>query len=60
MQKSICQNLIMRQSYEPRRIFLPAFICLDFSNMAIFYVKAKPYVVASSAGLAGKRMGAHA
>ena len=35
-QKSVCQNLIMEQSYyEPRRIFLQANTCLDFPNMAI-------------------------
>jgi hypothetical protein len=33
--KSVGQNLIMKQSYGRRRIFLPAFICLDFPNMAI-------------------------
>jgi hypothetical protein len=30
MQKWVCQNLIMGQSYGPRRIFLPAITCLDF------------------------------
>jgi hypothetical protein len=34
-QKSVCQNLIMGQSYEPRRTFLPAFTCLDFPNMVV-------------------------
>ena len=34
-QKSVCQNLIMGQSYGLRRIFLPAFPILDFPNMAI-------------------------
>jgi hypothetical protein len=46
----------MLKSYESRRIFLLAFKCLDFSNMAISY--AKPYVPAPGAGLAGKPMGA--
>ena len=27
MQKFVCQNLVMGQSYGPRRIFLPAFTC---------------------------------
>ena len=35
IQKSVCQNLVMGQSYGSCRIFLPAFICLDFPNMAI-------------------------
>jgi hypothetical protein len=39
-------------------IFLPAFLILDFSNMAISY--AKPDVAAQGAGLAGKPMGAQA
>ena len=34
MQKSVSQNLIMGQSYEPRGIFLPAFFMSRFSNMA--------------------------
>jgi hypothetical protein len=55
-QKSVFQNLIMKLSYGPRKIFLPAFICLGFPNMAISF--AKPYVVALGAGLAGKPMGA--
>ena len=33
--KTLCQNSIMGQSYGHRGIFLPAFICLDFPNMAI-------------------------
>jgi hypothetical protein len=32
MQKSVCQNFIMGQSYGLRRIFLPAFPILDFSK----------------------------
>ena len=58
MQKSVCQNLVMGQSYGPRRILSPAITCLDFPNMAISY--AKPYEAAPGAGLAGKPMGAQA
>jgi hypothetical protein len=43
MQKSACQNLTMVQSYEPRKILLPAFICLDFPNMAIPSRHHAPY-----------------
>jgi hypothetical protein len=31
-QKSVCQNLIMRQSYGRCKIFLPAFLILDFAK----------------------------
>jgi hypothetical protein len=34
MQKSVCQNLIMGQSYESCIIFLPASLMSRFSNMA--------------------------
>jgi hypothetical protein len=57
-QKLFFQNLIMRPSYGHARIFLPAFTCLDFPNLAISY--AKPYVVAPGAGLARMPMGAQA
>jgi hypothetical protein len=56
LKKSVCQNIIMGPSYGDFRIFLPAFICSDFPNMAISL--AKPYVEAPGAGLAGKPMGA--
>jgi hypothetical protein len=56
--KFVPQNPHMKQSYFPRRIFLPAFICLDFPNMAISL--SKPDVAAPGAGLADKSMGAQA
>jgi hypothetical protein len=47
-QNYVCQNLSMGHTYEHRRIFLPAFICLDSPNMAISW--AKTYVAAPGAG----------
>ena len=35
MQKSVCQNLVMGQSYGRCQIFLPAISISRFSNMAI-------------------------
>jgi hypothetical protein len=43
-------------TYKSRGIFLPAFICSDFLNMAIS--QAKPYVAAPGAGLGGMPRGA--
>ena len=51
-QKSVCQNLIMGQTYEPLRIFSPAFSMSRFSNLAI-YPRHDPMVAASGVCLAG-------
>jgi hypothetical protein len=57
--KTVCQNVIMEQSYGPRKIFFAGRTTFEFRpNMAIS--SAKTDVVAPGAGLAGKPIGAQA
>jgi hypothetical protein len=58
-QKSVCENLIMGQSYEPRKIFLPAGPLLIFGQIWP-YPWHNTMVVASGVGLAGMPMKARA
>ena len=58
VQKSVCQNLIMGQSYEPHRIFCRPLLVWILQIWP--YPRHNPMVVALGAGLASMPMGAQA